>query len=181
MQQYLDLMRHVRDHGVTKTDRTGTGTVCVFGHQMRFDLTDETLERELKGYGLYHNVTDSGNVEDLVKTVLENNGNTPFNTRGCGMTVGRRGSNKKSMLGIIDPGFLLLPGQRVRMCTGNPATESNGPMPEIADGEALTNYSLFLPKTYLVPGVVLTLVLRGLSVSKAEFDPAAPGGIAGAK
>lgn len=39
MRQYLDLMRHVQEHGTTKTDRTGTGTISVFGHQMRFDLS----------------------------------------------------------------------------------------------------------------------------------------------
>ena len=40
MKQYLDLMRHVRDNGITKEDRTGTGTKSVFGYQMRFDLAD---------------------------------------------------------------------------------------------------------------------------------------------
>ncbi len=106
--------------------------------------------------------------------ILENVGKTPFSTRGCGMTVGRRGSAKKSLLGIIDPGFVMQPGDKVRMLTGNPGTEKHGTAPE----DGVKNYFLFLPKTYVgVPGTVLTLTLRGLPVSKAEFDPAQPGGV----
>ena len=108
--------------------------------------------------------------------ILENDGKTPFHTRGCGMTVGRRGSNKRSLLGIIDPGFTLAPGERMRMCTGNPGSQSHGPTPP---EDEVKNYYLFLPKVYLKgAGTVLTLTLRGLPVAKIEHDPEGERGLA---
>jgi hypothetical protein len=121
--------------------------------------------------------SDSSDTLNAEWVVLENDGKTPFNTRGCGMTVGRRGSAKRSLLGIIDPGFVLQPGERMRMCTGNPATQAHGTAPP---EDEVKNYFLFLPRIYLDKGkgTVLTLVLRGLPVSKAEYDPEAPRGLA---
>ena len=120
---------------------------------------------------------DSSDALNTEWVILENAGKTPFSTRGCGMTVGRRGSNKKSLLGVIDPGFVLEPGQKMRMCTGSPGTEKHGVPPE----DDVKNYFLFLPKTYLAgAGTFLTLVFRGLPVAKAEFDPAVASGVAAA-
>jgi hypothetical protein len=109
--------------------------------------------------------------------VIENDGKLPFNTRGCGMSVGKRGQKKRSELGIIDPGFVLQPGQKVRMLTGKPGTKAHGDPPAEEDG--VTNYYLLLPKPYLQgAGTVLTLTLRGLAVGKGEFDPEQPTGVA---
>jgi hypothetical protein len=110
--------------------------------------------------------------------ILENDGKLPFVTRGCGMTVGRRGQARRKELGIIDPGFVLKPGERVRMLTGSPGAKDEGTPPD--DGvDGVTNYYLLLPKPYLAgAGTVLTLTLRGQVVSKAEFDPAAATGVA---
>jgi hypothetical protein len=108
--------------------------------------------------------------------VVENNGKLPFNTRGCGVTVSRKGQKKRSELGVIDPGFVLMPGDKMRMVTGNPGTKSHGAPPA---EDVIKNYFLFLPAVMLKgPGTILTMTLRGLPVTKAEFDPAKPDGVA---
>jgi hypothetical protein len=94
-----------------------------------------------------------------------------------GITVSRKGSKKRSELGIMDPGFLLKPGEKMRLVTGNSATKAHGEPPPEDD---VKNYFLFLPKLILShgPGTLLTLTLRSLPVCRGEFAPDADKGVA---
>jgi hypothetical protein len=109
--------------------------------------------------------------------VLENNGSRPFNTHSCTLGVARAGGKKCKPLGTIDPGFVIAPGEKVRVATGHPGRKAHGNPPE----DGLKNYHLFLGESVLRgPGTVMQLALRTLEVTRAIYDPDAPGGVAAA-
>ncbi len=106
--------------------------------------------------------------------LLENPGERPFNTKNCTLSVKKKGQKKKTELGVIDPGFVLSPGETIRVVTGNPGRKAHGAQPD----DDIRNYSLFLGSPVLRgPGTVLILELRSLPVTKAIFDPEAERGV----
>jgi hypothetical protein len=106
--------------------------------------------------------------------VLENHGKMPFNTRNCGLSVSKRGQKRRQELGIIDPGFVIGPGEKMRVCTGYPGRKSHGAPPT----DDVKSYNLLLNESILRgSGTVLSLTLRSLPVTRCEFDPDAPQGI----
>ncbi len=85
MKQYLDLMRHVKNNGIRKEDRTGTGTISVFGYQMRFDLSEgfplvTTKKVHLKSiiYELLWFIQGDTNIKFLVKNGVNIWNDWPF-------------------------------------------------------------------------------------------------------
>jgi hypothetical protein len=107
--------------------------------------------------------------------VLENQGERPFSTRGCTLSVARKGQRKKVLLGTIDPGFVIGPKEKVRVITGHPGRKAHGEMPT---EDEVKQYNLFLNDPVLrEPGCTLTLALRSLPVTAATWEPEAAGGV----
>jgi hypothetical protein len=107
--------------------------------------------------------------------VLENQGDKPFSTKNCTLSVSRHGHKRRRELGILDPGFTLAPGERARVVTGNPGRKAHGKSPE----DDLKNYNLFLGESVLQgPGTVLLFGLRSHILTTATFDPEREDGVA---
>ena len=106
--------------------------------------------------------------------VVENTGDKPFSTKNCALGVSRGGGRPKP-LGTMDPGFVVNPGEKTRIITGNPGRKAHGKPPE----DDVPNYHLFLAAPVIKgPGTVLSLSLRTLEVARATFDPKAKKGVA---
>jgi hypothetical protein len=107
--------------------------------------------------------------------ILENTGEKPFSTKNCTLSVTRRGGKKKIELGTLDPGFVITPGEKVRLVTGNPGRKAHGSAPE----DDTRNYNLFLGEQVLRgAGTVLVFALRSHSLATAEYDPDVKSGVA---
>jgi hypothetical protein len=109
--------------------------------------------------------------------LLENTGPGVLSANGWSIEV-QRGSGRPRALGTLEPGFLLQPGDKVRLVTGTASKKAQGaPPPE----EGVKNYHLFLREPILVAkGLVLHVKLKQLEVAHATFDPEAKHGIAAA-
>lgn len=107
--------------------------------------------------------------------ILENGGEKPFQTKNCTLSVSRKKGGKRIELGTLDPGFTIAPGERVRVCTGNPGKKAHGALPE----DGTRNYSLFLGQPVVRgAGTVLVFGLRSHVLATAEYDPEAKSGVA---
>jgi len=107
--------------------------------------------------------------------VVENIGDKPFSTRNCVVSVSPPGSKKRRELSTMDPGFVIAPGEKVRVLTGNVGRKAHGKVPA---GKKVRNYNLFLNASTLKgSGTRLVLALRSHVLTTALFDPAAKDGI----
>ncbi len=107
--------------------------------------------------------------------VLTNKGPTAVSTAGLNVVVSRPGK-RGSVLGQIDPGFLLQPGEKILVVTGMPGKKSQGE-PPVRDGMRV--YHLLQREGLLKgSGTVIRFALNQIDVVKVTYDKEAPNGIA---
>src|SRR5689334_25082904 len=107
--------------------------------------------------------------------VLANTGGTPVSTAGLSVVVSRPGK-RGSVLGQIDPGFLLQPGEKILVVSGVPGKKSQGEPPT---REGMRTYHLFQHAGLLAgPGTVIKLAMNQIEVAKLVYDPATESGVA---
>ena len=107
--------------------------------------------------------------------VLENTGGTAVSTAGLQVVAARKGK-RGSVLGVIDPGFMLQPGEKIIVASGFPGKKSHGD-PPARDGMRV--YHLLQREGLLqASGITIRLTLNQAEIARLEYDAAAPQGLA---
>ena len=107
--------------------------------------------------------------------VLENTGASAVSTGGLQVVAARKGK-RGSVLGVIDPGFMLQPGEKIIVVSGVPGKKSHGEPPT---REGLRVYHLFQREGLLVgEGTTIRLAMNQVEVARITFDPATETGVA---
>ena len=110
--------------------------------------------------------------------VLENAGASAVSTAGLQVAAGRKGK-RPSVLGVIDPGFMLQPGEKILVVSGIPGKKSHGD-PPARDG--MRTYHLLQREGLLQgEGTIIRLTLNQVEVARFVYDPQAADGVAAAQ
>jgi hypothetical protein len=106
--------------------------------------------------------------------VLENDGGSAVSTAGLSVLSARKGK-RPSLLGVIDPGFMLQPGEKILVISGVPGKKSHGEPPT---REGMRSYHLFQREGILQgDGTIVRLSLNQMEVARLVYDRAAPTGV----
>ena len=107
--------------------------------------------------------------------IIENTGGTAVSTGGLQVVAARKGK-RGSVLGVIDPGFMLQPGEKIIMVSGFPGKKSQGD-PPARDGMRV--YHLLQREGLLqASGMTIRLTLNQAEIARLEYDAGAPHGVA---